>query len=49
MGITLPIGPGDIYQEYINSGLIEDMPVYPADGSIINVGDHVVVKMSNVY
>ncbi len=49
IGTKLPIGSDDIYQNYIQNGQIESMPVYPADGSVVEMGDYVVVKMSNVY
>ncbi len=49
MGVALEIPPESdtFYEEVLFSDTIENMPVYPADGSIQKIGDYTVVKMSD--
>ena len=49
MGLGLNLVELDEYEELLKNDYIEDMPVYPEKGSIINENDVVVIKISNEY
>lgn len=49
MGIGMLIGDDNVCRDYISNGIMEDMPVYPESGSIMDMGEYVLVKISNVY
>ena len=47
LGWELPLASEEERQAIRDSGLLAEMPPYPADGSVVKVGDTVVVKLSD--
>ena len=48
IGIKLTIGDLDKYQD-ICTDQVNNMPVFPKDGSILNMDEYVIIKISNTY
>jgi len=49
IGIDIDSVSLDLYEEIYNSGVLDEMPAYPAKGSIIKGDGYVVVKVSEDY
>jgi hypothetical protein len=49
IGVNLKIVDNDLYHTIYYSGVLEDMPAYPAEGSIIEMNGVVIVKVSEDY
>ncbi len=49
IGIQLNIAGSEIYESYVKSEALKDMPCYPNEGSIVENGDEVLIKISDYY
>lgn len=49
IGVNMDFGDFELYSEILFSGMLKDMPAYPAEGSIVLKDDVVIVKVSEDY
>ncbi len=49
LGMNLKMASTESYEEYMKSEEVEEMPCYPAEGSIVTRGEQVIVKISDEY
>lgn len=49
LGVNIKIISTDEYYRMLNSNIIRNMPIFPAEQSIQKIDDYVVIKLSNTY